>query len=80
MSAPMDNTNSVSNDPYAIFGFKAGGQLDQAWSWFFDARNLADKKYAATTNIGAGYASSGPGSAYYPGVGRSAYVGLEGRW
>jgi iron complex outermembrane receptor protein len=80
MSAPMDNTNSVSNDPYAIFGFKAGGQLDQKWSWFFDARNVLDKKYAATTNIGAGYASSGPGAAYYPGVGRSAYVGLEGRW
>jgi iron complex outermembrane receptor protein len=80
MSAPMDNTNSVSNDPYAIFGFKAGGQLDQKWSWFFDARNVLDKKYAATTSIGAGYASSGPGAAYYPGVGRSAYVGLEGRW
>jgi len=80
MSAPMDNTNSVSNDPYAIFGFKAGGQLDQTWSWFFDARNLLDKKYAATTNIGAGYASSGPGAAYYPGVGRSAYLGFEGRW
>jgi iron complex outermembrane recepter protein len=80
MSAPMDNTNSVSNDPYAIFGFKAGGQLDQKWSWFFDARNLLDKKYAATTNIGAGYASSGPGAAYYPGVGRSAYAGLEGKW
>jgi iron complex outermembrane receptor protein len=80
MSAPMDNTNSVSNDPYAIFGFKAGCQLDQTWSWFFDARNLLDKKYAATTNIGAGYASSGPGAAYYPGVGRSAYLGLEGRW
>ena len=80
MSAPMDNTNSVSNDPYAIFGFKAGGQLDQKWSWFFDARNLLDKKYAATTNIGAGYLSSGPGAAYYPGVGRSAYVGFEGRW
>jgi len=80
MSAPMDNTNSVSNDPYAIFGFKAGGQLDQTLSWFFDARNLLDKKYAATTNIGAGYASSGPGAAYYPGVGRSAYLGCEWRW
>jgi len=80
MSAPMDNTNSVSNDPYAIFGFKAGGQLDQTLSWFFDARNLLDKKYAATTNIGAGYASSGPGAAYYPGVGRSAYLGFEWRW
>jgi iron complex outermembrane receptor protein len=44
-----------------------------------DARNLADKKYAATTNIGAGYGGN-PGAAYYPGNGRSAYVGLEGKW
>ena len=78
-AAPMDNTNSVSNQPYAIFGFKAGGPLDSSWSWFFDARNIADKKYAATTNISAGFAGI-PDKAYYPGVGRSAYLGLEGKW
>ncbi len=78
--APMDNTNSVSNDPYAIFGFKAGGPLDTSWSWFFDARNLADRKYAATTNIGAGWGGTPPSPAYYPGNGRSAYLGLEGKW
>jgi iron complex outermembrane receptor protein len=77
--APMDNTNSVSNDAYAIFGFKAGGPLDQTWSWFLDARNLADKRYAATTNIGAGFGGN-PGAAYYPGNGRSAYLGFEGKW
>ena len=78
-AAPMDNSNSVSNDSYALLGFKAGGPIDQTWSWFLDARNLADKKYAATTNIGAGFGGS-PGAAYYPGNGRSAYVGLQGKW
>ena len=78
-AAPMDNTGSVSNDPYAIFGFKAGGPIDARWSWFLDARNLADRKYAATTNIAANY-SGNPGAAFYPGNGRSAYLGLEGKW
>ncbi len=77
--APMDNTNSVYNDPYAIFGFKAGGPLDQNSSWFIDARNLADKRYAATTNIGAGFGGN-PGNAYYPGMGRSINIGLETKW
>ena len=77
--APMDNTNSVYNDPYAIFGFKAGGPLDQNSSWFVDARNLADKRYAATTNIGAGFGGN-PGNAYYPGMGRSINIGLETKW
>ncbi len=78
-AAPMDNTGSVSNDPYAIFGFKAGGTIDTRWSWFFDMRNLADKKYAATTSIAGDYNRT-PTAAYYPGNGRSAYIGLEGKW
>jgi iron complex outermembrane receptor protein len=78
--APMDNTNSVSNDPYAIIGFKAGGPLDQKSTWFIDARNLADKRYAATTNIGAGFVGGNPGQAYYPGMGRSINIGLETKW
>lgn len=77
--APMDNTNSVSNDPYAIFGFKAGGPLDKNSTWFVDARNLTDKRYAATTNIGAGFGGN-PGNAYYPGMGRSINIGLETKW
>jgi iron complex outermembrane recepter protein len=77
--APMDNTNSVYNDPYAIFGFKAGGPLDQNSSWFVDARNLTDKRYAATTNIAASYQGNA-GAAYYPGMGRSINIGLETKW
>ena len=81
--APMDYANTVDNNGYAILGFKAGQAMDQIWSWFLDARNLTDKKYAATTNIGANYtasATAGDGRRYYPGDGRSVYVGVEAKF
>jgi len=77
--APMDNTNSLYNDPFTIFGFKAGQNINQTWSWFLDVRNIADKKYAATTNISSNYSGTG-GQAYYPGDGRSAYMGIEAKF
>jgi iron complex outermembrane receptor protein len=80
-TAPMDYANTVYNDSYAILGFKAGQAIDQKWSWFLDARNLTDKKYAATTNISANYtAIVNDGRRYYPGDGRSVYVGVEAKF
>ncbi len=81
--APMDYANTVYNDRYALIGFKAGQVIDKKWSWFLDARNLTNKKYAATTNIGANYstpATAGDGRRYYPGDGRSVYVGVEAKF
>jgi iron complex outermembrane receptor protein len=79
--APMDNANTVYNDAYALLGFKAGQAIDKKWSWFLDARNLTDKKYAATTNIAANYTTApGDGRRYYPGDGRSVYVGVEAKF
>ena len=78
--APMDNANTLYNDGYALLGFKAGQAIDKKWSWFADARNLTDKKYAGTTNIAASYASSPTGAYYYPGEGRSVYVGVEAKF
>jgi iron complex outermembrane receptor protein len=78
--APMDNANTLYNDGYALLGFKVGQAIDKKWSWFADVRNLTDKKYAATTNIAASYASSPTGAYYYPGVGRSVYVGVEAKF
>jgi len=81
--APMDYANTVYNDSYAVLGFKAGQAMDKKWSWFLDARNLTDKKYAATTNISANYtatATAGDGRRYYPGDGRSVYVGVEAKF
>jgi iron complex outermembrane receptor protein len=79
--APMDNANTVYNDAYTLVGFKAGQAIDKKWSWFLDARNLTDKKYAATTNIAANYTTvPGDGRRYYPGDGRSVYVGVEAKF
>jgi iron complex outermembrane receptor protein len=79
--APMDNANTVYNERYALLGFKAGQAINQKWSWFLDARNLTNKKYAATTNIAANYtANPGDGRRYYPGDGRSVYVGVEAKF
>ena len=75
--APMDNANTLYNDAYALWGFKAGHAIDKKWSWFADARNLANKKYAATTNIAASYAAAPTGAYYYPGDGRSVYAGVD---
>ena len=79
--APMDNANTVFNNSYALLGFKAGQSIDKKWSWFLDARNLTNRKYAATTNIAANYtAVPGDGRRYYPGDGRAVYVGVEAKF
>lgn len=78
--APMDNANTLFNDAYALIGFKAGHAIDKKWSWFADARNLANQKYAATTNIAASYASAPAGAYYYPGDGRSVYFGMDAKF
>lgn len=76
--APMDNTNSVYRDGYTLVGFKAGQAIDQKWSWFADARNLMNKKYAADFSIAANYSANPNGGAYYyPGDGRAIYFGVE---
>jgi len=79
--AAMDNANTLFNDPYALLGFKAGQAIDSHWSWFLDARNLLDKRYAGTTNIASNYAgATAPLRVYYPGDGRSVYLGVERKW
>ena len=78
--APMDNANTLFNDAYTLIGFKAGHAIDKKWSWFADARNLANQKYAATTNIAASYASAPAGAYYYPGDGRSIYFGMDAKF
>jgi len=79
--SPMDAANTLYNDAHFVWGFKAGQQFDKEWSWFIDARNLSDKKYAATTNIGSNYTvTPGDGRYYYPADGRSIYFGLERKW
>lgn len=77
-SYPIDMANSFDADPYAVWGFKFGQDIDKQWSWFVDVRNLFDKRYAATTGVimdahGADQAQ------FLPGDGRSVFAGVQWR-
>jgi len=75
--APIDNTNTVYRDGYTLIGFKVGQSIDKKWSWFADARNLTNKKYAADSNISANLVGVNTAALHYPGDGRALYMGVE---
>jgi iron complex outermembrane receptor protein len=75
----VDSTATLFADPYALLGFKAGYRVASGLSFFAEARNLADKKYAATTGV---ISSVNPfnQAQFLPGDGRAFYGGVEWRW
>ncbi len=74
----VDHANTFKAPGYAIAGVRIGGAIASQWSWFADARNLADKKWIASTGVVAD-ARDRDGANFLPGDGRSFYVGLEWR-
>jgi iron complex outermembrane receptor protein len=72
----VDHRNTFSADPYALIGFKFGCRRAQGLSWFVEARNLTDERYAATTSVVETYNPAAPAQ-FLPGDGRSLYAGIE---
>ncbi|MBF4987031.1 TonB-dependent receptor [Methylophilus sp. 14] len=70
----IDFAETVYADNYFIWGLKAGQKVNQHWSWFVEGRNLANQKYAATTGVAGKW--DGTTALYYPGDGRTAYLGV----
>lgn len=75
---PVDMANSLYNDSYAVWGLKGGTRVTKGMSWFVEARNLSDKKYASTTGVIAD-AQGADSAQFLPGDGRSYYAGLDWR-
>lgn len=74
----IDHANSYKAPGYTIAGLRVGGKIATQWSWFADARNLADRKWIASSNVIAD-ARGMDGRNFLPGDGRSVYFGLEWR-
>jgi iron complex outermembrane receptor protein len=72
----IDHANSFEAPGFTVFGVRAGGELGAGWSWFVDARNLADKRWIATPGVLAD-ARGQDQAAFLPGDGRAVYAGLE---
>ena len=75
----IDFRNTLATEPYALIGFRLGQRRDTGISWFLEARNLADKHYAATTGVIENAASLDQPQ-FLPGDGRSLFAGIEYRW
>lgn len=74
----IDHANTFAAKGYAIAGLRIGGDWQQRWRWFVDARNLGDKRYAATTGVIAD-AQGRDSRQFLPGDGRSVFLGLQWR-
>lgn len=72
----VDHANSLSAPGYTVVGAKLNQQLDHGLSWFVEGRNLADKRYAATTGV-VRDAGGNDAAQFSPGEGRAIYVGVS---
>jgi len=78
IKTPIDHANSFYADPYGIVGLKGGWRNDK-WGVFVEARNLNDKRYAASTGVVLD-AAGADAAQFLPGDGRAFYAGLEWKW
>jgi iron complex outermembrane receptor protein len=72
----VDHANTFRAPGYTLLSLRVGGRVASQWSWFVDARNLADRRWVASTNVVADARGQDQANAM-PGDGRSVYVGLE---
>jgi iron complex outermembrane receptor protein len=76
----VDMANTLFADRYQVWGLKVGRRAEagkqSGFGWFAEARNIFNKKYAATTGVIAD-AMGRDQTQFYPGDGRMVFVGLE---
>jgi len=76
----VDSANTLDTEPYAIWGLKAGFSPEgAAYSFYIDARNLADKHYIASTSI-TNVADPAVTNFFEPGTGRAIFAGVKYKW
>jgi iron complex outermembrane recepter protein len=74
----VDSANTVTTEPYALLGLKAGFDDGGPFSAYIEGRNLTNKIYIASASI---INQATPTSALFePGSGRAVYTGMRYRW
>jgi iron complex outermembrane receptor protein len=61
---------------YVLLGLQAGMAFDNGVSVYLDARNLTDKRYISDFGTVTRYSAAGT-QTFYPGDGRSVYLGTR---
>lgn len=74
----VDNVNSLKTQSYALFGLKAGFDNGGNYSFYIEARNLANKAYIASASVAQ--IANASSLLFEPGNGRAVYAGAKVRW
>ncbi len=72
----VDYANTQRVPSYVLLGLQAGYSFDNGVQVFLDARNLTNKRYISDFGTVTQYSASGT-QTFYPGDGRSIYVGTR---
>ena len=75
----VDSTATVFADPYALLGFKIGYRSRKGLAVFFEAKNVTNTNYAATTGVTARQTAFNQAQ-FFPGDGTAFYGGVEWDW
>lgn len=75
----VDLANTLYSDPYALLGVRAGYRAKEGFAIYFEAKNLTNEKFAATTGV-VQNANGQDIAQFYPGDGRAYYGGIEYRF
>ncbi len=75
----VDSAETLFADPYVLLGFRLGYRSTRGFSFFLEAKNLTNKRYAATTGV-ISRATAFNQAQFLPGDGRGFYCGVEWRW
>ena len=75
----VDSTATVFADPYALLGFKIGYRSRRGLAVFFEAKNVTNTNYAATTGVTAKQTALNQAQ-FLPGDGTAFYGGVEWDW
>jgi iron complex outermembrane receptor protein len=75
-AAWVDYANTLKADSYVLTGIKAGWEINENASVFFDARNLTNERTIATFGTVTD-ARTAATNVFYPNDGRSVYAGVK---
>jgi iron complex outermembrane receptor protein len=75
----IDSAGTVFTDSYFLLGAKVGWRSPKGFSAYFEARNILNETYAATTGVIAD-AGGVDVAQFLPGEGTGLYMGVEFRW
>jgi iron complex outermembrane recepter protein len=76
VGAEVDFANTQDTPGYILFGLESSYDVSQSMTLFMDARNLTDQDYIATFSTTTRAATTS-NALFYPGEGRSLYVGAR---